>query len=176
LNDLYHLPYSVFNDDNLHTVLTVFDMMMLKAYYSLELRSGMTRGHVSQALPHILNRINPAGNGRAEKFATRSPKAWAEAVQAALGPGSKTSQRITAVNQASKITNAIAGMTTVWHLCTMQVAASCWLLSQKPRFNILSLLTATMLRPRVLIYTARMLRHNLLHTQLHKAMACVRLL
>jgi len=70
LNGLYHLPYSVFNDDNLHTVLTGFDMMMLKAYYSPELRSGMTRGQVAQALPYILNRINPAGNGRAEKFAT----------------------------------------------------------------------------------------------------------
>ena len=75
LNDLYRLPDSVFNDDNLHTVLTGFDMMMLKAYYSPELRSGMTRGQVSQALPHILNRINPAGNGRAAKFATRTPKA-----------------------------------------------------------------------------------------------------
>ncbi|MCO4840918.1 MAG: DUF2927 domain-containing protein, partial [Rhodobacteraceae bacterium] len=65
LNDLYRLPDSVFNDDNVHTVLTGFDMMMLKAYYSPELRSGMTRGQVSQALPQILNRINPAGNGRA---------------------------------------------------------------------------------------------------------------
>ena len=175
LNDLYRLPDSVFNDDNVHTVLTGFDMMMLKAYYSPELRSGMTRGQVSQALPHILNRINPAGNGRAAKFATRTPKAWAQAVQTALGPGSKTSQRITAANQALKITNAMAGMTTFWHLCKMRVAASCWLLTQKPLFNILSLLTATMLRPRVLIYTARMLRHNLLHTQLQRqwrACAC----
>ena len=67
-------------------------------------------------------------------------------------------------------------MTTVWHLRTMQVAASCWPLTQKPRFNILSLLTATMLRLRVLIYTARMLRHNLLHTQVYMAMAYVRFL
>ena len=149
--------------------------MMLKAYYSPELRSGMTRGQVSQALPHILYGINPAGNGRAAKFATRTLKAWAQAVQTALGPGSKTSQRITAASQALKITNAMAGMTTFWHLCKMRVAASCWLLTQKPLFNILSLLTATMLRPRVLIYTARMLRHNLLHTQLQRqwrACAC----
>jgi hypothetical protein len=101
LNDLYRLPDSVFNDDDVHTVLKGFDMMMLKAYYSPELRSGMTRGQVSQALPHILNGINPAGNGRAAK-------ARAQAVQTALGPGSKTSQRITAANQALKITNAMS--------------------------------------------------------------------
>ena len=91
LNDLYRLPDSVFNDDNVHTVLTGFDMMMLKAYYSPELRSGMTRGQISQALPHILNRINPAKNGRAAKFATGTAKAWVQAVQTALGPGSKSS-------------------------------------------------------------------------------------
>ena len=89
LNDLYRLPDSVFNDDNLHTVLTSFDMMMLKAYYSPELRSGMTRGQVSQALPLILNRINPAGNSRAAKIATRTPKAWTQAVQTALGPAAE---------------------------------------------------------------------------------------
>jgi hypothetical protein len=107
LNDLYRLPDSVFNDDNVHTVLTGFDMMMLKAYYSPEPRRSLTRGQVSQALPHILNRIDPAGNGRAAKFATHNPKAWAETVQTVLVPGSKTSQRITAANQALKITNAM---------------------------------------------------------------------
>ena len=107
LNDLYRLPDSVFNDDNVHTVLTGFDMMMLKAYYSPELRSGMTRGQVAQALPRILNRINPAGNGRAAKFATRTPKAWSQAIQSALGPGSTTSQRIAAGNQALEIATAM---------------------------------------------------------------------
>ena len=76
LNDLYRLPDSVFNDDNVHTVLTGFDMMMLRAYYSPKLRSGMTRGQVAQALPGIFSRINPAGNGRAARFSTRTPKAW----------------------------------------------------------------------------------------------------
>ena len=94
MNDIYRLPGSVFNDDNVHIVLTGFDMLMLKSYYSPELRSGMTRGQVAQALPRILNRINPAGKGRAAKFATRTPKAWSQVIQSALGPGSTTSQRI----------------------------------------------------------------------------------
>ena len=32
LNDLYRLPDSVFNDDNVHTVLTGFDMLVLRIY------------------------------------------------------------------------------------------------------------------------------------------------
>ena len=40
LNDLYRLPNSVFNDDNIHTILTDFDMMVLRATYAPELRSG----------------------------------------------------------------------------------------------------------------------------------------
>ena len=44
LNDLYRLPDSVFNDDNIHTGLTGFDMLMLRATYAPELHSGMTAG------------------------------------------------------------------------------------------------------------------------------------
>lgn len=107
LNDLYRLPDSVFNDDNVHTVLTGFDMTILKAYYSPELRSGMTRGQVVRALPAIFNRINPAGKGIAPRLATRTPKAWSQAVQTALGPGSSSSQRISAASQALKIAGAM---------------------------------------------------------------------
>ncbi|MCB1328050.1 MAG: DUF2927 domain-containing protein, partial [Maritimibacter sp.] len=32
VNDLYRLPDSVFNDDNFHTVLTGFDMLILRAF------------------------------------------------------------------------------------------------------------------------------------------------
>lgn len=63
LNDLYRLPNSVFNDDNIHTILTDFDMMVLRATYAPELRSGMTRAEVAARLPAILRRINPAGEG-----------------------------------------------------------------------------------------------------------------
>ena len=107
LHDLYRLPDSVFEDDNVHTALTGFGIMMLKAYYSPELRGSMTRGQVSQALPRIPNRIKPAGNGRAAKFATPAPKVWAQAVQTVFGPDSKTSQRISAANPALKIANAM---------------------------------------------------------------------
>ncbi len=107
LNDLYRLPDSVFNDDNVHTVLTGFDMLILKAYYSPELRSGMTRGQVASRLPNILARINPRGQSLPAQFATRTPRAWSDAVQTALGPGAKPAARRAAAAKALNIARAM---------------------------------------------------------------------
>ncbi|MGB5865472.1 MAG: DUF2927 domain-containing protein [Sulfitobacter sp.] len=107
LNDLYRLPDSVFNDDNVHTVLTGFDMLMLRAYYSPDLHNGMTRGQVAATLPHILRRLNPAGERRAAKFATRTPLAWKRAIEAALGPASNRSQRQAGATEALRIAKAV---------------------------------------------------------------------
>ena len=107
LNDLYRLPDSVFNDDNVHTVLTGFDMLVLRAYYNPTLRSGMTRGQVATRLPAILARINPHGEGRPANFSTRTPPAWSDAVQTALGPGANSAQRRVAVNKALQIATAM---------------------------------------------------------------------
>ncbi|MEL6451327.1 MAG: DUF2927 domain-containing protein [Pseudomonadota bacterium] len=107
LNDLYRLPDSVFNDDNVHTVLTGFDMMMLRAYYAPELRSGMTRGQVAARLPAIFARINPQGDRLPAQYATRTPRAWSEAVQTALGPGAKPKARREAAQRALNIAQAM---------------------------------------------------------------------
>ncbi|MEL7098236.1 MAG: DUF2927 domain-containing protein [Pseudomonadota bacterium] len=103
LNDLYRLPDSVFNDDNVHTVLTGFDMLILRAYYDPALRSGMTRGQVAKRLPAILRRINPGGEGQRPVLSTRTPRAWSEAVQTALGPGTNPLQRRVAARRALDI-------------------------------------------------------------------------
>ncbi|MEP2472441.1 MAG: DUF2927 domain-containing protein [Paracoccaceae bacterium] len=107
LNDLYRLPDSVFNDDNVHTVLTGFDMLILKTYYDPALKSGMTRGQVAQALPSILNRINPLGEGRPVQFSTRTPAAWSESVQGALAHGAKPGARRKAAERALKISRTM---------------------------------------------------------------------
>lgn len=99
LNDLYRLPDSVFNDDNVHTVLTGFDMMMLRAYYAPELKNGMTREQVAARLPQVFARINPAGRGLPATAVSETPRAWSDAVQTALGPGSTPSQRRAAAAQ-----------------------------------------------------------------------------
>lgn len=103
LNDLYRLPDSVFNDDNVHTVLTGFDMLILRAYYAPELRSGMTRDQVAAKLPAILSRYNPSGDNRAPVYASETPRSWIHAIQTALGPGAGDRQRLSAARSALSI-------------------------------------------------------------------------
>ncbi|MEM6589496.1 MAG: DUF2927 domain-containing protein [Pseudomonadota bacterium] len=103
LNDLYRLPDSVFNDDNVHTVLTGFDMLILRAYYAPELRSGMTRDQVAQRLPGILSRLNPRGNAVPARNTPPTPRAWIRAVQTALGPDTSSGQRRRAASDALRI-------------------------------------------------------------------------
>ena len=106
LNDLYRLSDSVFNDDNMHTVLTGFDMLILRAYYDPSLRNGMTREAVAARLPAILARINPAGERRSSYPLPGTSREWIAAVQAALGPGAGASERrrsaIRALNEAKR--------------------------------------------------------------------------
>ena len=100
LNDLYRLPDSVFNDDNIHAVLTGFDMTVLRAYYDPTLRNGMTRGEVAGRLPSILSRINPRGDHLSSNPLPETPRAWINAVQTALGPGTSPANRRAAARQA----------------------------------------------------------------------------
>ncbi len=106
LNDLYRLPDSVFNDDNVHTVLTGFDMLILRAYYAPELRSGMTQAQVAERLPAILSRLNPRGDGIAPHADAPTPRAWIRAIQTALGPGTLPNARRRAAREALDIAQA----------------------------------------------------------------------
>lgn len=106
LNDLYRLPDSVFNDDNIHTVLTGFDMLMLRATYAPELQSGMGRDEVAARLPAVLARLNPAGEGRGPRYPGPTPAAYARAVEGALGPGNSRASRRAAARSAVSIAEA----------------------------------------------------------------------
>lgn len=103
LNDMYRLRDSVFNDDNVHTVLTSFDMLVLRATYAPELRSGMSRAVVAARLPGILARLNPAGASYPAQPVSPTPRAWVQAVQDALGPGTEPQARRVAVNTALEV-------------------------------------------------------------------------
>ncbi|MDE9448889.1 DUF2927 domain-containing protein [Aliiroseovarius sp. Z3] len=103
VNDLYRLHDSVFNDDNFHTVLTGFDMLILRAYYAPELVSGMSRGDVAAQLPTILSRLNPAGGFGTPRMGGRSPEAWKDAIETALGKGQSATRRRTAATTAVAI-------------------------------------------------------------------------
>ncbi len=104
LNDLYRLHDSVFNDDNFQTVLTGFDMLMLRVFNDPALRSGMTAEQVAARLPAILARLNPAGERIAPAGPVpRSPRAWITAVETALGPGRGRAERAAAAGRALDI-------------------------------------------------------------------------
>jgi hypothetical protein len=103
LNDLYHLPDSVFNDDNFNTSLTGFDMLVLRLHYAPELRSGMSREQVARQIPGLLARLNPAGQRAGGPAATRTPRAWVDAMNTALGPQGNPASRRRAADMALSI-------------------------------------------------------------------------
>jgi hypothetical protein len=103
LNDLFRLPDSVFNDDNIQNVLTGFDMLMLRATYAPDLHSGMTRDAVAARIPAILDRLNPGGAARPARYPGPTPEAYVRAVEGALGPGAGRAGRIAAAHTAISI-------------------------------------------------------------------------
>lgn len=103
LNDLYHLSDSVFNDDNVHTVLTGFDLLILRATYAPELQSGMTRDQVKAQLPNLLARLNPAGISAPTRQIPPTSRDWIENVQTTLGPGANANARRGAASNAVRI-------------------------------------------------------------------------
>lgn len=86
LNDLYRLPDSVFNDDNFQSVLTGFDMLILRLHYAPELQTGMTEAEVAARLPALLARLNPAGASGPAPVPRETPRAWMTLIDKALSP------------------------------------------------------------------------------------------
>ena len=86
VNDLYRLSDSIFNDDNFHTVLTGYDMLILRAHYDKALQNGMTRAEVAARLPAILNRLNPRGHSSAIAGARPASREWKAAINTATNP------------------------------------------------------------------------------------------
>lgn len=107
LNDLYRLPDSVFNDDNIHTVLTGFDMLVLRMYYSPSLSNGMTRGQAAAVLPGLLANLNPSGQRGGGRAQQDTPRDWINYMTTALAPGSSMNTRINSAAQAIDIAGAL---------------------------------------------------------------------
>lgn len=103
LNDLYRLGDSVFNDDNFHSVLTDFDMLMLAATYHPSLDTGMSRAEVEQKIPGILSQLNPRGDHIRAHTRTRTPTRWKNLMGNALHPGNPITTRQLAAADAVKL-------------------------------------------------------------------------
>ena len=95
LNDLYRLPNSIFNDDNFHSVLTGFDMAILRATYAPTLASGMTQAEVAARLPSLLGGTGVLG--------APTPIQWVQAIETALGRTGAASSRRQAADRALDI-------------------------------------------------------------------------
>ncbi|WP_299820133.1 DUF2927 domain-containing protein [uncultured Jannaschia sp.] len=100
LNDLYRLPHSVFNDDNMHVALTEYDMTILRATYDPRLASGMSSAAVAARLPAILAEINPRGRDGDGPAIAESDPGWTAALRGALDPGGADATRLTDARRA----------------------------------------------------------------------------
>ncbi len=103
LNDLYRLTDSVFNDDNFHTVLTGFDMLVLRATYAPELANGMNRDEVAARLPAVLTRLNPGGDRGGDAGPDPTTRDWIDAIEGALGPQAPARKRVASARRAVEI-------------------------------------------------------------------------
>ncbi len=103
LNDLYRLPDSVFNDDNIHATLTGFDMLVLRALHALP--PGTTRAEAAARLPALLARLNPAGE-RPGRPTVETPRAWSESIETALADDRPAAQRRQAAEDAVAMSRA----------------------------------------------------------------------
>lgn len=96
LNDLYRLPDSVFNDDNFHSVLTGFDMDILRMTYSPALASGMSRDEVAARL----------GASPLALASGDTPADWTRAIEMALGRNGSLTMRKAAAERALALAKA----------------------------------------------------------------------
>jgi hypothetical protein len=92
LNDLYRLSDSVFNDDNFHSVLTGFDMQVLRLTYSPGIASGMSEAEVGARL------FGTTAGARAG-----TPANWTREIETALGKKGALPQRQAAAERALAI-------------------------------------------------------------------------
>lgn len=107
VNDLYRLADSVFNDDNMHSILTPFDMVILRALYAPGLTTGMGRPQVAALIPGILAEVNPAGAGLAPRPRGAEPDGWKRSIEGALSRGTNDRSRRAAGARAVDIAGTI---------------------------------------------------------------------
>lgn len=102
LNDLYRVPSSIFNDDDMHKVLTPYDMLILRMTYAPELRNGMSAAQVSAQLPAILARLNPRGNGYGSAGVGISYD-WNTAIKEGQRLSNPTPRRVSGARRATRM-------------------------------------------------------------------------
>jgi len=103
LNDLFRLTDSIFNDDNFHSILTGFDVLVLRALYAPELRSGMSQSQFARALPRVLARINPSGEDTDTIPRLTDANSWRTEVKSAIDNTKSKDQRRSSAQRALEL-------------------------------------------------------------------------
>ena len=103
VNDVYRLSQSIFNDDNFHTVLTGYDMLILRIYYDPALENGMSEVEVARRLPIILQRLNPGGGPVGKVRRVPTTEDWDRAINAATSPTGSKGKRLRAAEEAVRL-------------------------------------------------------------------------
>ncbi len=99
-NDLFRLSDSIFNDDNVRTVLTGYDMLILRTFYEGTLRTGMSQVEVMAQLPAILHRLNPGGGRQGIAPPLPVNQSWRRSVSEATDSRNADRRRIAAARRA----------------------------------------------------------------------------
>ena len=98
VNDLYYVADTIFNDDNVHSRLTDFDLLMLRVLYDARLPAGIGRAAAGPIVERILQDINPDGR-RAGSPHIPNPQ-WQQHIVTAITGSNSRSTRATAAQQA----------------------------------------------------------------------------
>ena len=99
VNDLYSVPETVFNDDNVFNSLTAYDHLILRLLYSPELQNGMGPAAVRARLPALLARVNPAG-ARNSGVMPRVDNRWQTQLETAMIAANPRPTRLIAAEKA----------------------------------------------------------------------------
>ncbi|MHA3914274.1 DUF2927 domain-containing protein [Halovulum sp. GXIMD14793] len=106
-NDIYRLSDSVFNDDNFHSILTSFDMLMLRVLYSPQMRSGLPPAAAKRRALEVLNSINPQGRGAGQPPRAPESASWKKQIETAMTRGNARNRRLKAADTAVRIAQAM---------------------------------------------------------------------
>ncbi|MFQ5623876.1 MAG: DUF2927 domain-containing protein, partial [Paracoccaceae bacterium] len=107
VNDIYRIPDTVFNDDNFESVLTPFDMLVLRMLYSGDLTAGMPRHLVAGRLPRLIDRINPKGIAAPPYSRAPDMPGWDRSIEIALDRSNRRDTRMRAAARAVRLARAM---------------------------------------------------------------------
>lgn len=108
-NDLFRLRDSAFNDDNVHTNLTRFDLLVLRVLYDPRLVSGMDERAAREAALSVLDEVNPEGRAIPRRGALRPAPEWERLISRLFAGGLNRAEQRLALRNALRLAQRFPG-------------------------------------------------------------------